>query len=173
VRTNHFDWLYLDTLVFSEFEAVAEEVFIRGMGTRTNWAAVCARGNEGKYVSLLILFGALRFAAAYVSGPAAAYWLHRYGHDVAAMWAVGLWGAAVFFGWITYPLRRRARRKGQRLLTHLLELNRMLGDKTISPRKLREKVDAATADGIAFDGAVTAIVDRMVARDPAAFIHLV
>jgi hypothetical protein len=49
----------------------------------------------------------------------------------------------------------------------------MLGERTISPRKLREKVDAATADGIAFDGAVTAIVDRMVARDPAAFIHLV
>jgi len=173
VRANHFDWLYLDTLVFSEFEAIAERVLMHGMGTRTNWAAVYARGNEWRYVSLLILFGVLRFAAAYLSGPAAAYWLHRYGHDVGATWTVGLWGAAVFFGWITYPLRRRLRRKGQTLLTHLLELYRMLGERTISPRKLREKVDAATADGIAFDGAVTAIVDRMVARDPAAFIHLV
>jgi hypothetical protein len=173
VRTTHFDWLYLDTLVFYEIEAVAEDVFVRGMGTRTNWAAVYARGNEWRYVSLLILFGVLRFAAAYLSGPAVAYWLHRYGHDVAAVWTVGLWGATIIFGWTTYPLRRRLRRKGQTLLTHLLELYRMLGERTISPRKLREKVDAATADGIAFDGAVTAIVDRMVARDPAAFIHLV
>ena len=173
VRANHFDWLYLDTLVFSAFETVAEHVVIRGMGTRTNWAAVYARGNEWRYLYLLMLLGVLRFAAAYLSGPAAAYWLYRQGNDVAAAWTLGLWGAAVIFSWTTYPLRRRIRRKGQRLLTHLLELNRMLGDKTISPRKLREKIDAATADGIAFDGAVMAIVDRMVARDPAAFLHLI
>jgi hypothetical protein len=49
----------------------------------------------------------------------------------------------------------------------------MLADRIISPRKLREKLDLAAADGIVVDGAVTAIVDRMVARDPAAFIHLV
>ena len=173
VRTNHLDWLYLDSTIFYTLEVLAEEIFVRRMGTGINWAAVFARGNAGRYVSLLILFGVLRFAAAYVSGPAAAYWLHRYGHDVAAMWAVGLWGAAVVFGWITYPLRGRARRKGQRLLTHLTELNRTLADRIISPRKLREKLDLAAADGIVVDGAVTAIVDRMVARDPAAFIHLV
>jgi hypothetical protein len=49
----------------------------------------------------------------------------------------------------------------------------MLGHKAISPRKLRERMDAATADGIVFDGAITAIVDRMIAREPTAFIHLV
>jgi hypothetical protein len=172
VSTNHFDWLYLDALIFSTMEIIAEELFVRRMGTGTNWAAVFARRNALKYASFRILFGALRFTATYVWGPAASYYLHKYGHDAAAMWTVGLWGAAIIFSWTTYPLRWRIRRKGQRLLTHLLELNRMLGDKTISPRKLREKMDAATADGIAFDGAVMAIVDRMVARDPAAFIHL-
>jgi hypothetical protein len=45
----------------------------------------------------------------------------------------------------------------------------MLGEKTISPRKLREELDSAAAAGVVFDSAVFTIVDRIVARDPTAF----
>jgi hypothetical protein len=180
IRTNHFDWLYLDSMICCELEVLAEEVFVRGMGTKINWAAVFARAKRGidirqvvsKYVPLLILFRLLGFSVNYLSMPALAYWLHMEEHDIASIWTIGLWGAVVTLGWTTYPLRRRVRRKGERLLAHLVDLNEMLAARTISPRRLREKLDVATADGMVFDGAVTAIVDRMMTRDAAAFVHL-
>jgi hypothetical protein len=180
IRTNHFDWLYLDSMICCELEVLAEEVYVRGMGTKIDWAAVIARGKRGidirqlvsKYVPLLILFRLLGFSVNYLSMPALAYCLHMNGHDIASIWTIGLWGAVVVLGWITYPSRRRVRRKGERLLAHLVDLNEMLAERTISPRRLREKLDVATADGMVFDGAVTAIVDRMMTRDPATFVHL-
>jgi hypothetical protein len=180
IRTNHFDWLYLDSMICCELEVLAQEVFVRGMGTKINWAAVFARAKRGidihqvvsKYVPLLILFRLLGFSVNYLSMPALAYWLRMKGHDIASIWTIGLWAAVVALGWITYPSRRRVRRKGERLLAHLVDLNEMLAARTISPRRLREKLDVATADGMVFDGAVTAIVDRMMTRDPAAFVHL-
>jgi hypothetical protein len=172
VRTNHLDWLYLDTLIFCAWEVLAEENFINRMGTGTNWAAVFARGNALKYASLLILFKVIAVVVIYLSGPGAAYWLYVKGHESTAIWTVGLWGIVVILSWITYPARWRVRRKGKRLLTHLAEIQRMLEGRVISPRKLRERLDLATADGIVVDGAVMAIVDRMMARDPTAFIHL-
>jgi hypothetical protein len=172
VRTNHLDWLYLDTMIFCELKELAEEMFLRRMGTGLNWAAVFSGGTEMKYLLLSILFRVLGFVVTYSSGPAVAYWLSMHAHDVAATWVVGLWAAALLYSWITYPFRRRVRLKGKRLLTHLMELHRMLGDRTIAPRKLRERVEAAAADGIVLDGAVTAIIDRMLARDSTAFIRL-
>ena len=62
------------------------------------------------------------------------------------------------------------RRKAAKRLQHLQELYRMLGEDTISPRKLKQELDAATTDGVALNGAVFTIVDRMITRDPTAFI---
>ena len=52
----------------------------------------------------------------------------------------------------------------------LRDLYGILGDITISPRKLKESLDKAVAVGVSLDGAVFTIVDRAIARDPTAFI---
>ena len=46
----------------------------------------------------------------------------------------------------------------------------ILGTDTISPRKLKESLDKGAEAGVVLDGAVYTIVDRMIARDPTAFI---
>jgi hypothetical protein len=56
------------------------------------------------------------------------------------------------------------------LLQHLIDLYRILADNTISPRKLKESLDAAAAAGVVLDGAVFAIVDRLIALDSTAFV---
>jgi hypothetical protein len=56
------------------------------------------------------------------------------------------------------------------LLKHLRDLYGILGDITISPRKLKENLDKVVTAGIPLDGAVFTIVDRAIARDPTAFI---
>jgi hypothetical protein len=170
MRTNRFDWLFLDAIVFQELEAYGEHVFLRKAGTGMNWAAVFAQGNEWKYHGFQILFSLIGFALNFLVLPVAAYYLAVHDHPIGAMITAGVWTISIVLAIISYPARRRARRKAAAVLQHLIDLYRILADKTISPRKLKESLDAAAAAGVVLDGAVFTIVDRLIARDSTAFI---
>jgi hypothetical protein len=71
---------------------------------------------------------------------------------------------------VTYPLRWLARRKFRKAYKSLQIAYFLLGESTISPRKLKEALDTTTSLGCHFEGAVFTIVDRIIARDPTAFI---
>jgi hypothetical protein len=74
-------------------------------------------------------------------------------------------------GWlISYPGRSRVMRENVGLMTKTQAVYDHIGGDTISARRLREMVDFASRAGVVFDGAVFAIIDRMVAADPTAFV---
>lgn len=170
IRTNRFDWLFLDAIVFQELEAYGEHVFSTKAGTGMNWAAVFAQGSQWKYHLFQVLFSLIGFALNFLVLPVAAYYLAVHDHPIGAMVTAGVWAITIVLKIISYPARRRARRKAATLLQHLIDLYRILADNTISPRKLKESLDAASAAGVVLDGAVFTIVDRLIALDSTAFI---
>jgi len=170
IRTNRFDWLLLDAIVFQELEAYGEHVFSTKAGTGMNWAAAFAQGSQWKYYGFQLLFSLIGFAMAFLALPVAAYYLAVHDHPIGAMVTAGVWVISLVLKIISYPERRRARRKAATLLQHLIDLYRLLADNTISPRKLKESLDAAAAAGVVLDGAVFTIVDRLIALDSTAFI---
>lgn len=171
IRTNKLDWLFIDTIVFSELDDYAHHVFMaRGNTGGPNWAAILANHNPIKYFILNIALWVLGTALSLIAPPALAYFLFVRDYRVGAVITTGVWVLLLALRIVTSPARWRARRKASQLLEHLRELYRILGDITISPRKLKESLDKAVAAGASFDGAVFTIVDRAIARDPTAFI---
>jgi hypothetical protein len=170
IRTNKMDWLFLDTIVFQELEAYGEQVFSTKAGTGTNWAAVFAQSSQAKYYGFQILFSLIGFGLNFLLLPVTAYYLAVHDHLNWAMTTAGMWLLSLALQAISYPARRRARRKAAALLQHLIDLYGILGNNTVSPRKLKETLDAAAGAGVVLDGAVFTIVDRLIVRDPTAFI---
>lgn len=169
-QTNHMDWLLLDVLVFAEIEsgAVSFKEHLTAIGAQI--AESMAEGNSYKYALWRILFFAVGIFFNFVAMPLVAYYLAQSGHENFALGVFGLWIVLLIWGIATYPLRWRVRRKFWNAYKSLQMAYYLLGESTISPRKLKEALDAATALGCHFDGAVFTIVDRITARDPTAFI---
>jgi hypothetical protein len=170
VRTNKLDWIFLDAIVFTELEAWGDYVFMRRADTETNLAAIFAERSLGKYLAFVPVVWLVRSALRFVVWPVIAYYLFVNGYETWAFWILGLWGLYLVVRLLGVPSRFRARRKGSVRLRYLTELYGMLGERTISPRKLKETLDRAAAAGVALDGSVFSIVDRIVARDPTAFV---
>ena len=170
IRICRFDWLFLDAIVFAELDAYGFHVFNSRGGTGANWAAIFSNRNPVRYYGLSIVFWILGVLFSIVAPLSFVYYLGTSDHDTAALVVGGIW--ALLFVWtvVTYPIRWRARRKSGKLLQHLIDLYRLLGDETISPRNLKGTLDTATAAGVVLDGAVFTIVDRLLARDPTGFI---
>ena len=170
IRTNMLDWLFLDSIVFAELDAYAHEAFTTRGGTGTNWAAIFAERSELKYYTYQWVFGLFALVLNYVAAPALGYYLALRGHLTGCAVVIGVWILWLGLRLMSYPYRRRARKKAGVLLQHLIDLYRVIGDNTISPRRLKEELDKATAEGVVLDGAVSTIVDRLMARDVTAFI---
>jgi hypothetical protein len=170
IRTNWLDWMFLDAIVFTELDGYSRHVFETKGGTGTNWAAIFANSNQAKYYRLKITFSLFGFALNFVVCPAVAYYLFTGGHETWALTIGGLWVLFLAVQFLTYPFRWRARRKAANQLQYLRDLYRMLGELTISPRKLKETLDSAAAAGVVLDGAVFSIVDRIIAKDVTTFI---
>ncbi len=170
IRTAKFDWLFLDAIVFQELNAYGEHLLTTKAGTGINWAAAIAQGNQAKYYGYLFLFSLIGFGLKFLAPPVLAYYLVVRDHPVGAIAVAGLWLVFLIVSLFAYPGRRRNQRKATGLLQHLVNLYSLLGSTTISPRKLKEALDAAVAAGVVLDGAAFTIVDRLIALDPTAFI---
>lgn len=170
IRTNMLDWQLLDSIIFQELDAYAYNALHTRGGTGVNLAASFAGGNPAKYYGLQFVFGIVGFVFAYLAFPALAVFLLIREHEIWAVVIAGLWALNLVFKMISFPARRRARKKAAELLQNLVDLYGVLGNSTISPRKLKESLDSAAAAGVVLDGAVFTLVDRMIARDPTAFI---
>jgi hypothetical protein len=170
IRTNRLDWVFLDAVVFQEFEAYAIKVFnSRGAtGSGVNVAAAVAR-NEVQYMCMKPVFWVVRMALMWAAPLALIYYLYIHSHSIAAA-VIGAW---LIFGAVwelaTWPQRIRARRKSRKLLQYLAELYAVLGQDTIPPTRWKQTLEAATTEGVILDGAVFTIIDRAIARDPTAF----
>jgi hypothetical protein len=170
IRTNKMDWLLLDAFVFAELDLYTDYVVTCKAGTGINWAAAFANKSLVKYSALTLLFTCIGFVLRFIIPAVAVYFLGLEGFATSALWLAGGWILYLIYRLIGFPGRWRARRKAAKLLQHLVDVYGLLGDGTISPRKLQESLDKATAAGVVFDGAVFSLVDRMVERDAAAFI---
>ncbi|MFX1716743.1 hypothetical protein [Paraburkholderia sp. A1RO-5L] len=168
IRTNMFDWLLLDSIVFAELDAFTSHII--GSKISTSLAAAGANGNHTKYFALVALFGAIGIALSYLTPPALAILAFTKGHNITGWSIAGLWGVSLIWTLIGVPTRWKVRRKNKELLTNLNDLYRILGDSTISPRVLKDALDKAAASGVVLDGAVFSIVDRMIARDATTFV---
>lgn len=164
-RTDRLDWVFLDAIVFAELESLAQVVF----EARSPMAAAFANRSEGRYLLLRLVLWLLSFAFNFVVWPGGAIYLFAIDHPIWATIVGGWWVVWLIAMIVTSPKRWRARRKAKRLLEYLIGFYGMLNQETISPRKLKEALDVATADGVVLDGAVFTIIDRMLARDPTAF----
>lgn len=170
IQANRLDWIFLDSIVLSEFEAFARDTLSTRAGTGMNWAAAFAGRSELKYYGFSFLFWIIGVILAYVLPIAAIYYLATKGHEKGAIVLLAIWALLTLWNLVTYPLRFRARRKARKLVQHLLDLYRALGENTISPMQWRKMLDAATTDGVTLDGAAFTIIDRAIARDATAFI---
>ncbi|MBF3882728.1 hypothetical protein ISG07_04890 [Burkholderia pseudomallei] len=168
IRSNKLDWLLLDSIVFAELDAfsyhVASQDFSTGM------ASAVAEGNPTKYLALLALFKVLGFALSILLLPVIAYFAFSRGHETTGWSIGGLWVVSVVWSLIGLPFRWKRRSKNRALLNRMLDLYRVLGDSTISPRLLKDALDKAVAEGVVLDGSVFSIVDRLIAKDATAFV---
>jgi hypothetical protein len=169
-QTNRMDWLLLDTLVFAEVDsgAVSFKENMTAIGARV--AESVAEGNTAKYALWRTAFFVVGFFFSYIAMPLGAYYLAQHGHENWAIGLFGVWVLLMIWAVVTYPFRWRARRKFWKAYKSLQMAYLLLGESTISPRKLKEALDTATSLGCHFNGAVFTIVDRVIARDPTAFI---
>ncbi len=169
-QSNHMDWLLLDVLVFAEIEsgAVSFNENMKSLGAKA--AESVAEDDRFKYALWRVVFFAVGFFFNFVAMPLGAYYLAQIGHENFALGVLGFWSLLLIWGIATYPLRWRARHKFWKAYKSLQMAYHLLGESTISPRKLKEALDASTTLGCHFDGAVFTIVDRITARDPTAFI---
>jgi len=169
IRTNRLDWIFLDAFVLADLVAISEHLLYGTEGMGTQWAVRHAGCSESRYLWLKLQVRLADIAFYFVAWPAAAYYLFVNDHRVWGLAMAALWPLVQIFRFMLGLDRWRVRRTTTRMLQHLGNLYRMLGEKTISPRKLREELDSAAAAGVVFDSAVFTIVDRIVARDPTAF----
>jgi hypothetical protein len=172
VQCAYLDWLVLDALVFYEVSLFSHKMLATRFGTkRIEWAFIFGPRSPTVYwtarlafwlVGAVVLFAvplyfAFRALAEQNQGPA--LWLAAIPAVVTISRALG------FFG------RRRVARENTMLLGKMTAVYQHLGSQTISPRRMRELIDDAAKAGVVFDGAVFALVDRMVAADPTAFVR--
>ena len=170
LRTDRLDWIFLDAIIFSYLDSLGRAFYVDGDDRPTNWAALYAEGSVGKYVALAPLVWLVRIALRFLLWPALGYYLYSSGYERSAGGIVALWALYLLLKLVTLPWVLRARGRKRKLLAYLGELYAVLGQRTISPRKLREKLDAGVSVGFTCDGAAFSIVDRMLARDPTTFI---
>jgi hypothetical protein len=169
IRTNRLDWIFLDSFIFEAIIAHAHYLLheIEGIGTR--WAVSRAHGDDVRYLWFRMQSWLADVVLNYVAWPGAAYYLVMHDHLLWALTTAGLWGIFQVFRIALVLERRRTRRTIMKMLKHLQDLYRLLGEKIISPRKLKEELDRAAADDVVIAGAVFAIVDRIVGRDATFF----
>jgi hypothetical protein len=170
IRTDRLDWIFLDAIVFQELDSFAEQVISSRGGTGVNWAAAFAGDSELKYYGLSLLFWVIGVGVGYVTPLALCYFLFSREHQLAGGIVLGVWALLLIWRIATYPFRWRTRRRATKLLAHLIELYNQLGGNTINPRRWKQLLEAAAADGVVLDGAVFTIIDRAIARDPTAFL---
>jgi hypothetical protein len=83
IRTNKFDWLLLDAIVFAELDAFSFHV--------SGFAATLANGNPAKYLAVMALFKVVGVAMGYLLLPAIAYFAFSSGHETTGWSIAGLW----------------------------------------------------------------------------------
>ena len=170
VQNAPVDWYLIDSLVFAELDSFADSVMTGPVTGSMNWAGVFAHHSQLKYLMYSVLFSILGFVLRYLIPPAAAAYLGTMGHEYIAIAIAAIWALYVFFRLVSLPARWKTRKKAHELLQLMIDAYAHLGNSVISPMRLRDALNKAAAAGVVFDGAVFAIIDRVVERDKNAFV---
>jgi hypothetical protein len=164
-QCSYLDWCLLDMLVFCELDAWGYAVML-GRGVSPNWAFTFCNGKRSIYLALGYLFGILSILIN-VGVPVLIgkylFGLSQHGLMITTAVFLLFWICGYFY-------RARSRTHNFKLLGRILDVYLLLGESTISPRKLKETADQAFKDGVGFDNAVYSLIDRMMKRDPTVFI---
>jgi hypothetical protein len=171
IRCDHFDWLLLDSIVFAELDGSWCHLFNDRAGAdESHPRAEYADWNPLRYLARSILFRSIGIGMFCVVPPALSILTIGEGQTILSWSITGLWGGGVLSALVSFIGRWKAREKAINRLTQLRNLYQIIGSSIISPRLLKEALDNALATGVALDGAVASIVDRMIARDATTFV---
>ena len=170
IQANFLDWCFLESLVFAEIQAFSNEMMsTRFRNTAVNWAWGFANSSWSRYyifrIAFFLLSIAFRALLAY-----GAFELFKNGWLYAALAIVALLTFDLLAQFVSIPWRWKKSVANRKLLQKMCALYQQLEGPTISPRRLKEQLDDAALAGVVFDGAVFTLVDRMIARDPTAFV---
>ena len=171
LQTNFVDWCFLDAMVFLECDSFAYNMMATSFGSGLlNWAFPLAGGNPLKYALLRVISWLLSVIV--FLGIPAALGIYLLANDwvYTGVGLLVLTGIAIIRRIISAPFKWRVRKNNVKLLQKMLDVYGLLSGATISPRKLKEALDAAANAGVVFDQAIFGIVDRMFARDSTVFV---
>lgn len=170
IQNDATDWYFMDALVFSELDAFAYQLQLTGPRD-VIWAWKFAKQGLVKYGLYDVFFWFFRFGLAYILSPVIAIYLRLNGHEGFAFGVGGIWLLYVILDLISLPAHRRAKRKFEQLLELLVNTYAdLVVSNVISPTRFRAMIHKAAEAGVVFDGALFAIVDRAINREPTAFV---
>jgi hypothetical protein len=171
IHTDYFDWLLVDVMVFEELDAYGfHYLATKGSTALLNLPALFANGHPTRYLLWRLAFGTASFGLWVILPMYIAFRSSSGGHTYIAACIALFWGINLAWMILGFPFRRSRRLKSFGLLVHMLGIYSMLGGTTISPRRLRDKINAAARDGVVYRDELFSIIDRILQRDPTSFI---
>jgi len=171
LQTNFVDWCFLDALVFLECDTFAYKLMSTSFASSLlNWAFPLAGGNPLKYALLRVASWLVGVTVFLAMPTALGIYLLANNWVWVGVGLLVMTGIAIARRIISAPFKWRVRKDNVTLLQKMLDVYGLLSGATISPRKLKEALDAAANAGVVFDQAIFGIEDRMFARDSTVFV---
>jgi hypothetical protein len=185
MENRTLEWIFLDSLIFEETREFGDVIKRSLPGRRNliglNWAYLEAGGNLDKMQLLQLrntLIAKCLKLAFYVGMPVVAtWWAWTHGHEQQALFG-GLAYAAILVLVIAFrtlrrllqigqPIEKTPQQRSAELYTQMCNVYELLKGPVINPSVLRESIMQARISGAVWNSPVYALIDRIVARDPA------
>jgi hypothetical protein len=116
-----------------------------------------------RYLISAALIEVLEAAWVFLALPGLVWSTWTHGHTtLAAVVSVG-WLVVAAIHCLGMPFSHRDRQRGRALLRRLQDLHVLVASHPVSPARLQRSLDQAAAAGVALDGAVFSLVDRVIA----------
>ncbi|GBE17381.1 hypothetical protein BMS3Abin15_01226 [bacterium BMS3Abin15] len=177
LQLNSIDWIFLDSLIFSELAGYRESIVSGEVFGKINWNYILAGGNMEKNYWITLKKALAFFVIRYIIPPAVIAVLFYFDHKDASLVVGGLYIAYLIIRIIMWPFRYRKRNKEEKdYLDHFDRLQKMVNVyyycklPVISPSTLKSSLQKALDSGVVFDGVVHAILNRVLERDRNVFI---
>ncbi len=177
LQHDEIDWIFLDSLIYAEIERFRESVYKGEVTGKTNWFYLLAEGDIEKSLWMRWKWEIGLWALRYLIPISAIGTLLYLEFEKSAM-ALGIIYAVYQLGrLVLWPRRYFQKKQLQEKLNETEKVSKRIFSvyhfcqlPILSPSTLREQLRICEKENISFNGAVYAIVDRILARDKAVFI---
>ena len=168
-QNSRFDYVLLDALIYEDLHAFIRVAVEAVMPYSKRFASALANGNQLKFALYSAGFGIVGFALNWLLLPSLAVYNLMKDNLWTALIMALLWGVGIISWLVNIPIRIKSKKKVTQLLDTLIGLYMMLDTPSLPPAQLKQALVDAAGKGVALDGAVFVLVDRMIARDPTMF----